>query len=161
MGYPADQARAALRLAGNEVNKAVDLLVAGCSSLLLKKSRLSLTLENSCLKALTSFSKGVIMDLTSDFKMAISDDITDLMTSINDEELILMSVKLLSGDANPSTSAGSPWKKLKKEAKEKRRAARERALRRLRGALRADEDDHLGGSLAEEEQFLLQYKGLL
>ncbi|CAH2095157.1 unnamed protein product [Euphydryas editha] len=39
---------------------------------------------------------GAIMDLTSDFKTAISDDITDLMTSINDEELILMSVKPLS-----------------------------------------------------------------
>ncbi|XP_045453633.1 NEDD8 ultimate buster 1-like [Melitaea cinxia] len=99
MGYPTENARMALRLSGNQVNKAVDLLVAGCCG--------------------------------------------------------------LCDGANPSTSAGVSKKKVKKEAKEKRKKEREMALRRLKNAIRADEDDYLSGSLAEEEQFLVQYKSLL
>ncbi|XP_046970915.1 NEDD8 ultimate buster 1 [Vanessa cardui] len=98
MGYPPEEARTALRLSNNHINKAVDLLVAGCSS--------------------------------------------------------------ICDTANPSTSDGAR-KKLKKEAKEKRKKEREEALRRLKNAIRADEDDYLSASLAEEEQFLAQYKALI
>ena len=42
-----------------------------------------------------------------------------------------------------------------------RRKDREMALRRLQQAIRSDEDDYLSASLAEEEQFLAQYKSLL
>ncbi|XP_047538914.1 NEDD8 ultimate buster 1 [Vanessa atalanta] len=99
MGYPPEEARTALRLSHNHINKAVDLLVAGCSS--------------------------------------------------------------ICDTANPSTSDGAARKKLKKEAKEKRKKERELALRRLKSAIRADEDDYLSASLAEEEQFLTQYKSLI
>nr|XP_026499758.1 uncharacterized protein LOC113403433 [Vanessa tameamea] len=99
MGYPPEEARTALRLSHNHINKAVDLLVAGCSS--------------------------------------------------------------ICDTANPSTSDGAARRKLKKEAKEKRKKERELALRRLKSAIRADEDDYLSASLAEEEQFLTQYKSLI
>ncbi|XP_050355274.1 NEDD8 ultimate buster 1 [Nymphalis io] len=99
MGYPAEEARTALRLSHNHINKAVDLLIAGCSS--------------------------------------------------------------ICDTSNPSTSDGAAKKKLKKEAKEKRKKEREMALRRLKSAIRADEDDYLSASLVEEEQFLTQYKSLI
>ncbi|XP_045778217.1 NEDD8 ultimate buster 1-like [Maniola jurtina] len=63
---------------------------------------------------------------------------------------------------NPSTSAAMvSRKKQKQEIREKRRKQRELALRRLKTAIRTDEDDYLSASLAEEEQFLAQYKSLL
>ncbi|XP_034836357.2 NEDD8 ultimate buster 1-like [Maniola hyperantus] len=100
MGYPAEEARSALRLTHNHVSKAVDLLVGWCSQ--------------PC------------------------------------------------DPSNPSTSAAeASRKKQKKETREKRRKQRELALRRLKTAIRTDEDDYLSASLAEEEQFLAQYKSLL
>ncbi|XP_052744625.1 NEDD8 ultimate buster 1 [Bicyclus anynana] len=101
MGYPAQEARSALRLARNHINRAVDLLLG-----------------------------------------VVSHD-----------------------PSNPSTSAaGSSQhkKKLQKKLlKAKRKIQRERALRRLKSAIRGEEDDYLSASLAEEEQFLAQYKSLL
>ncbi|CAH0718889.1 unnamed protein product, partial [Brenthis ino] len=63
--------------------------------------------------------------------------------------------------ANPSTSAAAARKKQKMENKEKKKKERDMALRRLKKAIHSEDDDYLSASLAEEEQFLVQYKSLL
>ncbi|KAJ8728497.1 hypothetical protein PYW07_006193 [Mythimna separata] len=70
-------------------------------------------------------------------------------------------VQLNDDPDDPSTSAGVASKKSKKHKKDKRRKERELALRRLNAAIRTEEDDYLDTSLAEEEEFLAQYKSLL
>ncbi|KAJ2941103.1 hypothetical protein O0L34_g10337 [Tuta absoluta] len=101
-GYLTEEARTALRVTGNVLNAAIDLLVTGGGH--------------------------------------VQDD----------------------GAINPSTSAGGASKpnKSRKRNKSKRRA-REQAWQRLSSAIRGEEDDHLHGSLQDEETFLGQYKSLL
>ncbi|XP_063831806.1 uncharacterized protein LOC135081014 [Ostrinia nubilalis] len=101
MGYDADKAKLALRVAKNQASFAVELLVAGANF-------------------------------------------------------------MQEDPANPSTSSGAASKKRqKRRMKEKKKREREQAWKRLSSALRADEEAHLDTSLAEEEEFLAQYKSLL
>ncbi|XP_059062382.1 NEDD8 ultimate buster 1 [Achroia grisella] len=104
MGYDVEQARAALRMTNNDVDQAVDVLVAG---------------------------GGRVSDVAAN-------------------------------TAKPSTSAATSSKKKEKtHRKNKRKEECELALKRLSSAIRTEEDDHLDTSLAEEEEFLAQYKSLL
>ncbi|CAD0203659.1 unnamed protein product [Chrysodeixis includens] len=62
---------------------------------------------------------------------------------------------------NPSTSADAAGKRKQGKHKKDKRKERELALSRLTSAIRTEEDDYLDTSLAEEEEFLVQYKSLL
>ncbi|XP_050682800.1 NEDD8 ultimate buster 1-like [Leptidea sinapis] len=102
MGYPVEQASAALRAANNDLNTTIEMLSSG-----------------DCSQPCQS--------------------------------------------SNPSTSesAEASRKRQKNEERIKKRKAREEALRRLRNAIRADDEDYLDTSLTDESHFLAQYKSLL